>query len=165
VTIFYPGGICGPDQPTLDTMNEGLVSGLRQGWAMTKGGVGLVDVRDLALLLAASMNPGVGPRKYMIGGNFLTWAELADLCDEVTGGRCRRFPAPVPVLKAMATLLDLAKKVAPIRYPLTRDAAEMMVSMVRTHDDPTLEALGVRLRPARETLADTIAWLRTADHL
>jgi dihydroflavonol-4-reductase len=163
VTIFYPGGVAGPDQPALDALNEGLVSGVRLGWPMTKGGVGLVDVRDLALLLANAMKPGAGPRKYMIGGYFLTWGELADLCDEVTGRRSRRYPAPAPVLRAMAAALDLVKKVVPIRYPLTRDAAEMMVSMVRTHDD--LEGLGVRLRPPRETLADTIAWLRAEGHL
>ncbi|MBO3748916.1 NAD-dependent epimerase/dehydratase family protein [Streptosporangiaceae bacterium NEAU-GS5] len=163
VTIFYPGGVCGPDQPTLDALNEGLVSGIRQGWPMTRGGVGLLDVRDLALMLANAMKPGAGARKYMIGGYFLTWAQLADLCEEVTGKRCRRYPAPVPVLRGMAALLDLVKKVAPIRYPLTRDAAEMMVSMVRTYDE--VEDLGVRLRPARETMADTVAWLKAEGHL
>jgi hypothetical protein len=40
-----------------------------------------------------------------------------------------------------------------------------MVSMVPTDDAPTLEALGVRLRPARETLADSLRWLVQEGHL
>jgi deazaflavin-dependent oxidoreductase (nitroreductase family) len=55
--------------------------------------------------------------------------------------------------------------VRPFDYPLTRDAAEIMVSMVPTDDEPTLEALDLQLRPVRETVGDAIRSLAADGHL
>ncbi|AWS47199.1 SDR family NAD(P)-dependent oxidoreductase [Streptosporangium sp. 'caverna'] len=165
ITIVYPAGVIGPYQPSLDTLMEGLRAGLEQGWPITSGGAGVVDVRDLAVVLARCVEPGRGPRRFMLGGHYLTWAQLADVCDEVTGGRCRRFRVPPTVLRGAAAALDAVKLIKRINYPLTRDAVEMMVTMVRTYDTPTLEALGVELRPVQETIADSLRWLAQEGHL
>jgi hypothetical protein len=101
----------------------------------------------------------------MLGGRFFTWAELGSLVDELTGVRARRLPLPKPVLYAAASLLDGVRKVRPLAYPLTRDAAEMMTEMVPTDDQPALEALGLELRPVADTLRDTFRWLVEAGHL
>jgi nucleoside-diphosphate-sugar epimerase len=165
ITIIYPGGVCGPDQPVLDALNEGLVGGLRQGWPMPRGGIGVVDVRDLACALARSVKPGAGARRWVLGGHFLTWPQLADQCDELTGVKCRRLNVPAWVLLAMGSTLDAVKKIRNFDYPLTRDAAEIMISMVPTDDRPLLDALGLQLRPVSETLSDALRWLVSAGHL
>ncbi|OUC83521.1 NAD-dependent epimerase/dehydratase family protein [Streptosporangium minutum] len=165
VTVVYPGGVAGPYQPSLDALMDGLRAGLAQGWPITAGGVCVLDVRDLATALARCLEPGRGPRRFMLGGHHLTWAELADACDEATGGRCRRFRVPAAALRGAAAVLDAVKRIRPIDYPLTRDAAEMMVTMVPTLDAPTLEALGMSLRPVRETIADSLRWLAEEGHL
>ncbi|GAA4204635.1 SDR family NAD(P)-dependent oxidoreductase [Streptosporangium oxazolinicum] len=165
ITIVYPAGVTGPCQPSLDAMVEGLRAGLEQGWPITAGGANIVDVRDLAVVLARCLEPGRGPRRFMLGGHYLTWAQLADVCDEVTGNRCRRFRIHRSVLRGAAAMGDAMKLIKEIDYPLTRDAVEMMVTMVRTYDTPTLEALGVGLRPVQETVADALRWLAQEGHL
>ncbi|MEU8383938.1 NAD-dependent epimerase/dehydratase family protein [Streptosporangium sp. NPDC048865] len=165
ITIVYPAGVAGPHQPSLDSMVEGLRAGLEQGWPITAGGANIVDVRDLAVVLARCLEPGRGPRRFMLGGHYLTWAQLADVCDEVTGNRCRRFRIHRSVLRGAAAVGDVMKLIKEIDYPLTRDAVEMMVTMVRTYDTPTLEALGVGLRPVQETIADSLRWLAQEGHL
>jgi nucleoside-diphosphate-sugar epimerase len=165
ITIVYPGGIIGPDQPSLDSTAEGLVGARTQGWPKTAGGTSLVDVRDVADVLAASVVPGMGPRRFMLGGRFFTWDELGQLVDDLTGVRARRLALPKPVLVAAARLLDGVRRVRPVAYPLTRDAAEMMTEMVPTDDRPTLDALGLELRPVEETLSETLRWLVEAGHL
>ena len=70
-----------------------------------------------------------------------TWAEFGALCDELTGVRAMRLPLPKPVLFAAASLLDQIRRVRSLAYPLTRDAAEMMTTMVPTDDQPTLDPL------------------------
>ncbi|MER5645929.1 NAD-dependent epimerase/dehydratase family protein [Streptosporangium sp. NPDC002524] len=165
ITIVYPAGVTGPHQPSLDAMVEGLRAGLEQGWPITEGGANIVDVRDLAVVLARCLEPGRGPRRFMLGGHYLTWAQLADVCDEVTGNRCRRFRIHRSVLRGAAAVGDVMKLIKEIDYPLTRDAVEMMVTMVRTYDTPTLEALGVSLRPVQETIADSLRWLAQEGHL
>jgi nucleoside-diphosphate-sugar epimerase len=165
ITIVYPAGIIGPDQPTLDATLEGIVGARTMGWPRTTGGVCLVDVRDVAAVLAATVQPGRGPRRLVLGGPFFTWAELGALCDEITGVRATRLPLPKPVLFAAASLLDQIRRFRSLSYPLTRDAAEMMTTMVPTDDRPTLEELGVTLRPIRESLEDTFRWLAESGHL
>ena len=165
ITIVYPGGVIGPDQPTLDATLEGIVGARTMGWPRTSGGVCLVDVRDLAAVLAAAVEPGRGPRRLMLGGPFYTWAEFGTLCDELTGVRAMRLPLPKPVLFAAASLLDQIRRVRSLAYPLTRDAAEMMTTMVPTDDQPTLDELGVELRPTSDSLEDTLRWLAQAGHL
>lgn len=165
ITIVYPGGVLGPDQPTLDATLEGIAGARTGGWPSTPGGVCLIDVRDLAEVLANSLVPGLGPRRLLAGGHFLTWYELGDLTDEILGVRARRVPFPKPVLYGIASLLDLVRKVRPVAYPLTRDAAEIMVTMVRTDDAPSLASVGVALRPVEETLTDALRWLAAEGHL
>jgi nucleoside-diphosphate-sugar epimerase len=165
VTIVYPGGVLGPDQPHLDATLEGIAGARRSGWPMAPGGVSLVDVRDLAAVLAAAMEPGQGPRRLLVGGHFLTWPALGEVIDGLLGVKARRVPFPKPVIYATGSFLDLLRRFATISYPLTRDAAEIMVKMVPTEDGPSLDAVGVTLRPVEETLTDALTWLVAEGHL
>ena len=165
VAIVYPGGVIGPDQPRLDTTQEGIVGARRLGWPMAPGGVVLLDARDLGDALATAVVAGRGPRRLVLGGTFLTWPEFGDLTDEVCGVRARRVPLPKPVLVGVGSVLDVVRRVVPIAYPLTRDAAEFMATMVPTDDDPALRELGIRLRPVRQSVTDAVRWLVEAGHL
>lgn len=165
VTTCYPGGLIGPSQPHLDAMPAGLASGLGVAWPISPGGVSLLDVRDLGDALARCVVPGLGARRLVLGGHYLSWPELADLCDTLTGVRCRRITLPGRLMTMLATLLDAAKHVHGFRYPLTRDAAELMKTLVPSDDGPALDTLGLTLRPVEESVADTLRWLVTAGHL
>ena len=165
VTIVYPGGVVGPHQPTLDAMMEGLAGALGTVWPMPKGGAAVIHVEDLAEALARMVEPGHGPRRFMLGGDYLTWTELADLCDELTGVRCRRLVVPGWLLVGLGAALDAAKRVRSFDYPLTRDAAEVMVSMVPTDDRATEEALHLERRPARASIEEALRSLVADGHL
>lgn len=165
VTIVYPGGVLGPSQPHLDAMPAGLAAGLGIAWPVSPGGVSLLDVRDLGDALARCVEPGRGARRLILGGHYVRWPEFADLCDALTGVRCRRITLPGGLMIALGTLLDAAKKVRGFRYPLTRDAAELMVTLVPSDDTVALDALGMTLRPLEESVADTLRWLAAAGHL
>lgn len=165
VAVVYPGGVIGPDQPRLDAALEGIAAARRTAWPMAPGGVTLLDVRDLAEALAATVEPALGPRRLLLGGWFLTWPQLGELTDELTGVRARRLPLPRPVLLGAGSVLDVVRRVVPLPYPLTRDAAEIMATAVPTDDELALDALGVGLRPVRDSLVDSLRWLVEAGHL
>lgn len=165
VAIVYPGGVCGPHQPHLDALPEGLAGGLNLAWPLPPGGVGVIDVRDLAEALSRAVTTARGGERWPLGGTFLTWPEVADLCDTLTGVSCRRLRVPGAVMVALGLLLDAVKRVRPFEYPLTRDAAQMMVSLVPTDDAPTLAALDLTPRPVESTLADCLRWLAASGHL
>lgn len=125
-----------------------------------------MDVRDLVALLAATVAPGRGPRRYMAGGHFLRWAEEADLCERLTGRRVRRVPAPPALVRAAGHAVDLVQRLVPsFSYPLTHEAAVLLTRFVPCDSDETLRTLGVAFRPTEETLRDAIQWLAAAGHL
>ncbi|MDX1385860.1 MAG: NAD-dependent epimerase/dehydratase family protein, partial [Thermoanaerobaculia bacterium] len=102
----YPPGVYGPDDPGPSATLKGLRDRVRFSYLMTTGGAGWVDVRDLARILAACMEPDRGPRRYMAGGHFLGWAEEADLVEEILGRRVRRTPVPPPLVRAIGRAVD-----------------------------------------------------------
>lgn len=166
VVIVYPAGVYGPHDPGPGVGTRGLADRLRFGWPITSGGSACVDVRDLARLLAATLAPGRGPRRYMAGGHFLTWAEEADLCERLTGRRVRRLPAPPALVRAAGHLVDALQRAFPsFSYPLTHEAAVLLTRFVPCDSAATLAELGLRFRPTEETLADAIRWLAAAGHL
>jgi nucleoside-diphosphate-sugar epimerase len=164
VTI-YPAAVFGPDDPGPGETTKGLRDGIRFGWPIPVGGVSIIDVRDLAEIIAATLEPGCGPRRFMAGGHFVSWSELADLCDALTGRHARRLPMPAPLLRGIGRLLDAAKRIVPFDYPITQEAAEMMTRLAPCDSRATVEQLGVLFRPTAETLLDTITCLYEAGEI
>ncbi len=160
VVSVYPTGVYGPEDPGFGAPLKGLRDRLRFGFLMASGGFGCVDVRDLGRVLAAAIEPGRGPRRYMAGGHFITWPEEADLVEEIVGRRVRRLPAPGLALRTVGRLVDLLQRLAPaFDYPLTHEAALIITDFVPCDSSRTVEELGIEFRPLRETLSDAVRWL------
>ena len=79
VNITYPGMVLGP--PVGDQFGEageGVRAALQMHAIPGRGAAWLiVDVRDVAALHVALLEPGRGPRRYMAGGRRVPVAELA----------------------------------------------------------------------------------------
>ncbi len=164
IRISYPVGVVGPDDPGLSEMNHMLVALLRDLMPITSSGCNLLDVRDLAALHVALVERG-RPGRYLAGGQFVTWKELADLFDSLTGVPVRRLPVPGVVLRLAGYLGDALKRILPLDFPLTREAMVYATLWPGTDPDPAVEALGIPPRPLRTTLEETLRWLAEARHL
>ncbi len=165
VTTFVIGGVYGPDSPSLGGSFEALLAALRTFMAVTDGGMGVVDVRDLAELLAAAVEPGRGPRRYLAGGRFLTWAAWVATLSEAVGREVASAPMTADELVAMGRQLDELRTHQEVDLPLSEEAAVIMTAGVPTDDTATLAELGGRWRPPVETFRDAVAWLVAEGHL
>lgn len=164
VRISYPVGVIGPEDPGLSEMNHMLVALLRDLMPITSSGCNLLDVRDLAGLHVALVERAP-PSRYLAGGHFVSWTELADLFDALTGVPVRRLRIPGAVLRVAGHFGDLLKRVVPLDFPLTREAMVYATLWPGTERDPGVEALGVRYRPLPASVAETLRWLAEAGHL
>jgi hypothetical protein len=133
--------------------------------AVTDGGMGVVDVRDLAELLAAAVEPGRGPRRYLAGGRFLTWADWVATLSEAVGREVASAPMTADEMVAMGRQLDELRTHQEVDLPLSEEAAVIMTAGVPTDDTATLAELGGRWRPPVETFRDAVAWLVAEGHL
>lgn len=164
VNITYPGMVLGP--PVGDRFGE-AGEGVRAALGMhvipgRDGGWLVIDVRDLAAMHVALLEPGRGPRRYTAGGRRVPPGQLAELLGEVSGAPMLAVPVPDAVLRWAGRVLDQAERVLPISTPFTEAGMQYYTQMPDSDDSPAERELGVVFRDPRETLADTVAGIRAA---
>lgn len=165
VTITYPGMVLGP--PAGDQygeVGEGLKAALHMRVIPGRGGGWLiVDVRDLAALHAALLEPGHGPRRYTAGGHRVLAAELAHLLGQAADTRMVGVPIPDTALRVAGAVLDRAKRILPfVDTPFTAAGMQYYTQIPASDDSPSEKELGITYRDPRETVTDTIDALRSS---
>ncbi len=162
VNITYPGMVLGP--PVGDQFGEageGVAAALQLGGIPGRSAAWLiVDVRDLAALHAALLEPGRGPRRYMAGGHRVPAAELASLLGEVGDKRMVTVPVPDTALRVAGQVLDRLGPILPFQTPFTEAGMQYYTQMPSSDDSPSEDELGITYRDPRSTLADTVAGFR-----
>ncbi len=159
VVITYPGAVIGPHDPYLGESNRNILQFTTSGLAMREGGVPWVDVRDVAKVHAAVMEPGRGPRRYMITGHYITSQDLTAMLHEITGHRGRVVAVPAGAAEALGRMTDLVQHVAHGRLPFSHEAMWACALQAHCDDSGTVKDLGITPRDPRETLTDTVRWL------
>ncbi len=162
VNITYPGMVLGP--PVGDQFGEAgegvraavqmhAIPGRSAAWL-------IVDVRDLAALHAALLEPGRGPRRYTAGGHRVPAADLANLLGEVAGTPMVAVPIPDTALRVAGAVLDRANRFLPFETPFTWAGMQYYTQMPASDDSPSERDLGITYRDPKETVADTFEAIR-----
>ena len=108
---------------------------------------------------------GGPPSRYVLGGTYFPWADFGDLLEEVTGDRFLRPPAPAAALRWAGWLGDWLARIVPTELPVSQESVTYMTEWAPSDDSAALRDLDLRYRDPRETLRDTIRWMREAGHL
>jgi nucleoside-diphosphate-sugar epimerase len=165
VTSFTIGGVYGPTSPHLDGSFGAILGALETFMLVPPGGLGVVDVRDLATMLTRAVEPGLGPRRFLAGGPYVTWAQWTQALGDAAGVEVAHQEV------SAAEMIDLGRRFDRLRAegkksaPLSEEAAIIMTSGVPTDDGATLADLGCRYRPLVETFTDTVTYLRALGRL
>ena len=165
ISICYPAGIVGPDDPALSAVNNGLCSFVRDVGLVTSSGLQVVDVRDVAMVNVKLLELSAGAHRYAAAGEMMTWVEFVALLDRLTGRRIRRVRVPGALLRGAGTVGDLVKRLRDFDFPLTRDTMEFTTRWPGADTERTTRELGLRFRDAAETYHDTLVWMYRAGHL
>jgi nucleoside-diphosphate-sugar epimerase len=165
VVTMVLGGVYGPVSPHLDTSFAAVLGGLVMGMVAPPSGMGIVDVRDVALALASCLEPGRGPRHYLLTGAYVTWEEWARLMTEASGQPVPYTEVTPEQMIELGREFDAARAAGQEMPPLSEEAAVIMSAGKPGDDSATLRDLGIAYRPVVETFRDTVAWLRAEGHL
>ncbi|WGM40652.1 NAD-dependent epimerase/dehydratase family protein [Caulobacter sp. NIBR1757] len=165
IVFACPTMSVGPFGASLGPSNGVITSYLADPLSLTwGGGCNIVSVRDIAaghLLLARHGTPG---ERYLLGSENLTWSRIHALVAQLAG-----VPPPRGEASAVACLgLALAEE-ARARLtgstPLATRAQARMVGRYYWYSHARAAALGYSPRPARDALADALAWLSPGPHI
>jgi nucleoside-diphosphate-sugar epimerase len=164
VNITYPGMVLGP--PVGDQFGEageGVRAALQMHTIPGRSAAWLVvDVRDLAALHTALLEPGRGPRRYTAGGHRVPASELANMLGHIAGTAMVAVPIPDTALRVAGAVLDRAGRFLPFDTPFTSAGMQYYTQMPASDDSPSERELGITYRDPQETMADTFEALRTA---
>jgi dihydroflavonol-4-reductase len=158
VVIVYPHGVTGP--AAADQYGElamGFVSMLKTGCLVTNGGgLGIVDVRDVAAALVATLQPEQGQRRFTWSGNFLPLNDVGALIRRLTGRRFPVLPIPGAVFRGLGRTTDVVRRVVPFSTVFTAEAMAALTLARPTDDHAVHDQLGVHYRDAGETVAASL---------
>ena len=132
---------------------------------VAQGGITIVDVRDIALVLVAALQPGKGPRRFMAGGQLTTLPEIGRIIREVTGRRFPVLPTPGGVLRTLGHLSDAARRIVPFETVFTAEAMDLLTLVAPTDDSAVHEQLGIGYRSQRESIETSLRALHAAGRL
>lgn len=158
VVVTYPSSVVGPAFGTAAGVTE-------RGWApivrwaiapSVRGGMQMVDVRDVADVHARIMEAGRGPRRYVCGGQLLTFDDMIDALEEGLGRRIRRVPLSPRLLRGVGRLADVAGRYVPLGAGLSYEAAMLLTAGTPTDDTKTLQDFGMTWRCPKAAIVESL---------
>ncbi len=160
VTIVYPASVWGSRDPYMGEQHSLAANVLRGRLPLLPpGGLQVVDARDVGATIAAVMEPGKGPRRYMVPGGFLTMKEIAGLLGEATGRRIRAGTAPAFLVRGFGQASEVAQRFSKGRSTASREGIDWTIGAFHVDDSRSRTELGVRPRDLKDTIASTAQWL------
>jgi nucleoside-diphosphate-sugar epimerase len=129
------------------------------------GGMHIADVRDVARVFAAVMEPGRGPRSYLATGHYVSMKGIQGTLGELTGRHLRSVTLPRGFVAGFGRAADWAQRRVKTRLPWTYEGIWVLNCAARCDDSSTRTELGVEPRPLAETFADTVRWLVSVGEL
>jgi nucleoside-diphosphate-sugar epimerase len=167
VVIVYPGGVSGPAAgKAVGEVAEGFVSMLKPGLVPLRGGAfTIIDVRDLAAVIVAALTPGLGPRRFMTGGELIDMVEISRLLRAVTGRRMPVLPLPGVAFRLLGRVLDVVRTAIPIDTVFSAEAMDLLTLARPTDDTAVHEQLAISYRPTIDTVREMVRALYDSGRL
>ena len=165
-SVVHPSGICGPYDYGRGHLTTLIVDYCKHRLtAAIRGGYDFVDVRDVADGIFACCEKGRPGECYILSNRYYEVSELLHLIKEATGGREIKTILPAWFAKSTAPLAELYYKL--LRQPPLYTAYSIYTlgsNALFSHAKATAQ-LGYAPRDLRQTIEDTVDWLKKKGRL
>lgn len=158
--VICPAIVLGPLDYRITPSNQLVMDWLNGKGQTYRGGLNLVDVRDVAAAHVAALTQGISGRRYVVGGENIEVKQIGRLLKRMTGvkplhlGMSRGWV--LWSAKWTERLCNALKLTPPFTYDLVYEVAERYC-YIDTRE--TNETFHLEPRKVEETLRDAIAWL------
>ena len=164
--VVHPAGIIGPLDPGCTHSTQLVLEYLKGGLRIAvPGGYNFVDVRDVAQGILSAVERGKSGQCYILSGRYISVKEILATLFDITGLHKCKLLVPMFLAKLAAPFSELhyrriRKKPLFTGYSLYTLGANSNFD----HSRATRE-LGFRPRPIRDSLADTVTYLKSHGRL
>jgi dihydroflavonol-4-reductase len=161
VLTVCPSFTFGPDDPVGAPANklvESLITGKLRFTLPV--GFGALDVRDFARGVLLAAERGRSGQRYLLSGENVTVNQLLEQAASIAGVRAPRFQPPMVLMRTLVSALEVISSIRGKPAPITREVLQVVGRYAWYDTTKARTELGWSPRPLRETLEDTIRWLR-----
>lgn len=124
-------------------------------------GLNVVHVDDVAEGHLLAFARGRVGERYILGGENMSLRQILEEVARLTGRQPPRLRLPHEIVLPIAYLAEAVARVAGGREPaVTVDGVKLARKFMYFASDKARRELGYRARPAREAIADAVAWFR-----
>ena len=124
------------------------------------GSLVVVDARDVASAVIAAMSRGLSGDRFIVGGQAVSFLELATVVQAASGVPMPRRRPLYPVAMAMLSLASVAGRISGHAVPVSPADLRRMRRLQAPDSSKARAVLGIEFRPLTDTLRDTVAWIR-----
>ena len=161
VVAVSPAFTFGPDDPVGAPANKLLKSLITGKLRFTLPvGFGALDVRDFAKGAVLAAEHGRPGQRYLLSGHNITVNQLLQEAAALAGVRAPRFEPPKALLQLLVGAVEIFSALTRKAPPLTRDVLQVIGRYAWYDTSRARTDLGWEPRPLKQTLEDTIRWLR-----
>ena len=159
--MVFPTGIIGPYDYRPSHTGELIIQSARgRLGAYVDGAYNFVDVRDVATGMSAAAERGAAGEGYILAGHNVTVRELLGTIEAVTGTPAPRLHIPFGLVRAVSFLIPVYYWATRQKPLFTTYSLDVISSGCTMTNEKAERELGYRPRPFRETMEDTVRWLR-----
>jgi dihydroflavonol-4-reductase len=162
VVLILPGWMFGPGDAAPTGSGEVILSLINRTLpGMIPGGGAPVDARDVAQAMLNAVSRGISGERYIVGGDrFVSFREIADTFQQVSGLPAPQLDIPRPVAYMIALGSEIAARITGKPALITRQALRTLGARRTTRSSKAIRELGATFRPFAETLRDEVAWFQ-----
>jgi dihydroflavonol-4-reductase len=158
VVMVNPAEVYGPNDIGLITASNLVDFAKSNPVLICHGGTSVVHVEDVARGILAALDRGRRGERYILGGENITHRQLAGLFLELAGQDKRVITLPNGPLRAVTRVAQTLR----IPLPYNPRVVPYATRYFWVDASKARRELGVDFRGARDTLAPTVAWLKSA---
>jgi len=164
--IVEPSGMIGPHDFGSSHLTQ-LIIDFADGRlkACVKGGYDFVDVRDVADGIISACFDGRSGECYILSNRYITVKELLDTVSEVRNTKKIKTVLPLWLAKLTAPLSELYYSILKQPPLYTKYSLYTLGSNSNFSNEKAREELGYKNRELKETIADTVAWLKASERI
>lgn len=166
VIVICPAIVLGAHDYRVTPSNQ-LVMDWVNGIGQTyKGGLNLVDVRDVAKAHVEALTKGENRKRYVVGGENIEVKTVGQLIKSLTGIKPLHLPTPRSITLVFAAFVEWVSRLLGVKPMFTRDLVYEVIERYGFYDcSETNRVFGLEPKPAKESLKASLNWLVSQDKI